>query len=215
MRRRHKSRATLTPVCATIVRRLGCVASIITTIGLGVHYGRLACTAVWVAGSWAAGVAAKGVVTLNTHLPRSILVAVATACVLALVACGGGSTTNVSDGAVGTRVQVGDGAYFDITPQTLKSWLGDKDFLLVNVLASYVGEIESTDKFIPLNDIEARLNELPQRDAKIVVYCRSGATSAKAARELVRLGYSNVWNLRGGMIAWQQAGYPLSSAGGP
>ena len=153
---------------------------------------------------------------MNTHLTRSILVAVAMAWALALVACGGGSTTtNVSDGTVGTRVQVGDGAYFDITPRTLKSWLGDKDYLLVNVAVPYVGEIESTDKFIPLNDIEARLAELPQRHAKIVVYCRSGSTSAKAARKLVGLGYSNVWNLEDGMIAWQEAGYPLSSAEGP
>ena len=153
---------------------------------------------------------------LNTRLTRSILVAVATACVLALVACGGGSTTtNVSDGAGGIRVGVGDGAYFNITPQTLKSWLGAKDFLLVNVFASYMGEIESTDKFIPLNQIEGRLGELPQRDAKIVVYCRSGATSAQAARKLVQLGYTNVWNLAGGMIAWQQAGYPLIQAQHP
>jgi rhodanese-related sulfurtransferase len=136
---------------------------------------------------------------------------------LALVACGGGSTTttNVGDGAVGTRVEVEGGAYFDITPQTLKSWLGDKDFLLVNVAAPYVGEIESTDEFIPLNEIEGRLDAFPQRDAKIVVYCRSGATSAEAARRLVRLGYSNVWNLEGGMIAWQEAGYRLSSTEGP
>ena len=142
--------------------------------------------------------------------------AVATAWALALVACGGGSTTaNVGDGAVGTRVEVEGGAYFDITPRTLKSWLGDKDFLLVNVAIPYVGEIESTDEFIPLNEIEGRLDAFPQRDAKIVVYCRSGSTSAKAARKLVRLGYSNVWNLEGGMIAWQKAGYPLSSAGGP
>jgi rhodanese-related sulfurtransferase len=154
---------------------------------------------------------------MNTHLTRSILVAVATAWALALVACGGGSTTttNVGDGAVGTRVEVEGGAYFDITPRTLKSWLGDKDFLLVNVAVPYVGEIESTDEFIPLNEIEGRLDAFPQRDAKIVVYCRSGSTSAKAARELVRLGYSNVWNLEGGMIAWQDAGYPLSSAEGP
>ena len=150
------------------------------------------------------------------HLPRSILVAVAAVCALALVACGGGSTTtSVGESAVGTRVQVGDGAYFDITPQTLKSWLGAKDFLLVNVFASYMGEIESTDKFIPLNQIEGRLGELPQRDAKIVVYCRSGATSAQAARKLVQLGYTNVWNLAGGMIAWQQAGYPLIQAQHP
>ena len=140
----------------------------------------------------------------------------ATAWALAVVACGAGSTTTkVGNGAVGTRVEVEGGAYFDITPRTLKSWLSDKDFLLVNVAVPYVGEIESTDEFIPLNDIEGRLNAFPQRDAKIVVYCRSGATSAMAARKLVRLGYSNVWNLTGGMIAWQEAGYPLILASGP
>ena len=154
---------------------------------------------------------------MNTHLTRSILVAVATAWALALVACGGGSTTttNVGDGAVGTRVDVEGGAYLDITPGTLKSWLGDKDFLLVNVAVPYAGEIEFTDEFIPLDEIEGRLDAFPQRDAKIVVYCRSGATSAAAARKLVRLGYSNVRNLEGGMIAWREAGYSLSSAGGP
>jgi rhodanese-related sulfurtransferase len=133
------------------------------------------------------------------------------------VACGGGSTTttDVGDGAVGTRVEVEGGAYFDITPRTLKSWLGDKDFLLVNVRVPYVGEIEPTDEFIPLDEIEGLLDAFPERDAKIVVYCRSGSTSAKAARNLVRLGYSNVWNLEGGMIAWQEAGYPLGSAEAP
>lgn len=142
--------------------------------------------------------------------------AVATVWALALVACGGGSTTtNVGDGAVGTRVEVEGGVYFDITPQTLKSWMSDKDFLLVNVKVPYVGEIESTDEFIPLDEIETRLDAFQQRDAKVVVYCRSGETSAMAAAKLVRLGYSNVWNLKGGMIAWQEAGYPLISAGGP
>ena len=141
--------------------------------------------------------------------------AVATAWALALVACGGGSTTtDVGNGAVGTRVEVEGGAYFDISPRTLESWLADKDFLLVNVAVPYVGEIESTDEFIPLDEIEGRLDAFPQQDAKIVVYCRSGATSAEAARKLVRLGYSNVWNLEGGMMAWQEAGYPLSSTEG-
>jgi rhodanese-related sulfurtransferase len=33
--------------------------------------------------------------------------------------------------------------------------------------------------------------------------------SVTAARALVRLGYTDVWNLDGGMIAWRAAGYPL------
>jgi rhodanese-related sulfurtransferase len=33
--------------------------------------------------------------------------------------------------------------------------------------------------------------------------------SAIAARALVKHGYTDVWNLDGGMIAWERAGYPL------
>ena len=146
---------------------------------------------------------------------RRVAVGLVAVLALALVACGGGSTTDDGDGAAGTRIEVEGGAYFDITPRVLQSWLGDKDFLLVNVHVPYGGEIESTDELIPLDEIEGRLDAFPQRDGKIVVYCRSGSMSATAARTLVRLGYSNVWNLDGGMVAWQEAGYPLAPAQGP
>ena len=45
--------------------------------------------------------------------------------------------------------------------------------------------------------------------AKIVLYCRSGRMSAIVATELVAAGYTSVWNLEGGMLAWEKAGYAL------
>ena len=40
------------------------------------------------------------------------------------------------------------------------------------------------------------------RDRDIVVHCRSGARSAKAVRQLQSVGFTRVWNLKGGINAW-------------
>lgn len=84
-----------------------------------------------------------------------------------------------------------------------------KDFTLVNVHIPYDGEIPKTDLFIPYNKISGHLNELPAKDKKIVLYCRSDRMSTIAAKELANAGYSNLYNLKGGMNAWEAAGYQL------
>ena len=114
---------------------------------------------------------------------------------------------------LGQRVEAEGGFYTDVSPQELRSMLEDEDFPLVNVHIPYEGEIEATDLFIPYDQIQDRLAELPSNEAKIVLYCRSGSMSATAAKALVELGYTNVWNLDGGMIAWEGAGYRLLSGG--
>ena len=54
-----------------------------------------------------------------------------------------------------------------------------------------------------MGDIPARLGELaPERE--LVVLCRSGGRSAQVARYLERQGFSSVWNLAGGILAWAQ-----------
>ncbi len=53
---------------------------------------------------------------------------------------------------------------------------------------------------IPLGSLASRLGELP-RDTQLVVYCRSGARSAQAARALAAAGFTHVSNLEGGMLA--------------
>jgi rhodanese-related sulfurtransferase len=97
-----------------------------------------------------------------------------------------------------------------ITVTQLKSMLASKDFLLVNVHIPYEGQIKETDLFVPYNEIEQNLSRFPAtKTEKIVVYCRSGNMSNIAAINLARLGYSNVLDVEGGMLAWEKAGYPL------
>ena len=63
-----------------------------------------------------------------------------------------------------------------------------------------------------LHEIEKDLDKLPaDKNAKIILYCRSGRMSAIAAETMVRLGYTNVWNTEGGMIAWETLGLPLKT----
>lgn len=111
-------------------------------------------------------------------------------------------------------VTVEGGYYFDISTSYLKGMLEKKDFTFINVHIPYEGEIEKTDLFIPYNRIENVIDKLPpNKDAKIVLYCRSGSMSTTAAKTLVRLGYKNIWNLEGGMIEWKKLGYPLLNKG--
>ncbi len=123
-----------------------------------------------------------------------------------LTACSPVANTNQP---VGQQVQAGSGYYTNITPAELNTMLAKKDFTLVNVHVPYYGEIADTDLFIPYNTIGDNLTLLPDKQAKIVLYCRSGSMSTIASDTLVAAGYKNVFNLEGGMYAWQNAGYQL------
>jgi rhodanese-related sulfurtransferase len=99
--------------------------------------------------------------------------------------------------------------YTDISVAELNEMLENKDFTMVNVHIPFEGDLPQTDLSIPYDEIDQHLDQLPDKDAKIVLYCRSDRMSHIAAETLVENGYSNVYNLDGGFVSWQAAGLPM------
>lgn len=63
-------------------------------------------------------------------------------------------------------------------------------------------------RLLPLGDIGRRAGEL-NRDLPVICVCRSGKRSAQAAEKLAALGFVQVRQLEGGLLAWERAGLPL------
>ncbi len=112
----------------------------------------------------------------------------------------------------GERVPVANGAYWNVTVPQLQSMLEEKNFPLVNVHVPFQGDLPLTDASIPYDRITEYLDRLPaDKDAPVVLYCRSGRMSADAATVLAGMGYTRIYNLVGGFNAWSAEGLPLST----
>ncbi len=139
------------------------------------------------------------------------VVALVAVLAISFVALGGGGSGPAPSTASGESIVQGQGGHWtSVTPDRLAEMLTHKDFTFVNVKTPYIGEIDGTDLYIPYDQLSARASQLPaDKSARILVYCRSGVESAQAAQTLLNLGYTNVWNLDGGMNAWQSSGRTL------
>jgi len=96
----------------------------------------------------------------------------------------------------------------DITVQELKQKLdaGEK-FVFIDVREQWeFDEFNLGAKLIPVGSIQTALDDLEDhKNDEIVVHCRSGARSGMAQQFLQSVGYSNVRNLIGGVLAWKEA----------
>lgn len=132
--------------------------------------------------------------------------------VLLISACSSRSSGNDGNAqeTPGVAISVPGGEYRDISVPELQGMLEEKDFTFVNVHIPFEGDIPGTDLSIPYDKIASHLDELPaDKNAKIVLYCRSDHMSGIASETLVSLGYTNIWNLDGGFNAWETEGLPI------
>ena len=65
-------------------------------------------------------------------------------------------------------------------------------------------------RHIPVRELSGRMEELAKFKSKpVIVTCASGPRAGAACRLLKRSGFENVYQLKGGVNAWQQASLPL------
>ncbi len=92
----------------------------------------------------------------------------------------------------------------EIEPKSVKEKLDKGEpFILVDVREQQewdAGHIQGA-WLMPLGSLDKRINEL-DRNREIIVYCRSGKRSEKAARILLESGFQNIQNMKGGILSW-------------
>jgi len=123
--------------------------------------------------------------------------------------CGIEKPTSVGPLEVARDKAVGDHSIVDGIPQItvdeLKRKLDAKEDIFVldvrephEYLIANLGAPQ-----IPVGEVERRIGELTaQKNHEVIVHCRSGARSQKAALVLKQAGFTNVSNLTGGILAW-------------
>jgi rhodanese-related sulfurtransferase len=103
----------------------------------------------------------------------------------------GSSVAEITAAAAYTRYQTGADYFLDV--RTPEEWE------LLHLQNSTL---------IPLADLPKRLTELPN-DRKIVVVCATGSRSRQAQEMLQQAGFTQAVSMKGGLTAWEAAGYPV------
>lgn len=103
--------------------------------------------------------------------------------------------------------------FASLTPSAAVQLMNNEDVVLLDVREpseTAGGRIGKAIQ-IPAGSVEKRVDELEKHKGKtMLVYCKSGARSGLACRELSKKGFDKVYSLNGGIMAWQEAHLPIS-----
>lgn len=96
---------------------------------------------------------------------------------------------------------------FDVAPEEVSKMRSGVHLIDVRGADEFVGELGHVagSELIVLNTIPEKIETFP-KDEPIVFICRSGGRSARATAYAKELGFSQVYNMRGGMLLWNSLG---------
>lgn len=105
----------------------------------------------------------------------------------------------------------GSSGYVDVSVSEAKDMIDSNPLLVIldiRTQSEYNSGHIRNAKLIPHTELEARIGEL-EEDRLILVYCHSGGRSAAASQILVDNGFTEVYNMFGGILAWMDEDYPV------
>ena len=113
--------------------------------------------------------------------------------------------------AIGRLIRPGQ----EVDPAQAVQLINRRDAVVLDVrsAAEYKSGHITNARNVPENELDGRAKELDKMKAKpIVVSCARGNRSAAVAARLRKQGFNEVFSLRGGLAAWQQANMPLEKS---
>ncbi|MDD3353557.1 rhodanese-like domain-containing protein [Zoogloea sp.] len=100
-----------------------------------------------------------------------------------------------------------------VSPAQATALINRNDAIVIDVreTAEFAAGHLLNARHIPAGELSNRLGELEKfKDKPVILNCQSGGRSASACALLRKAGFTQVHNLNGGIIAWEQAGMPIT-----
>jgi rhodanese-related sulfurtransferase len=114
---------------------------------------------------------------------------------------------------IGNEVSRLTRGFNDISPADATKLINHTETLVVDIRTASEnreGHILNS-KHIPTAELQKRMKELEKyKQAHVIAYCRSGNRSVAACKILKQHGFENVYNLGGGIMAWESANLPVT-----
>ena len=111
------------------------------------------------------------------------------------------------------EIKIATQRFATLSPAAAVQLMNSEDVVLLDVreAAETAGGKIAKAIQMPVGAVQTRIGELEKhKDKTLLVYCKTGARSGAACKELSKNGFDKVFSLNGGLLAWQEAHLPLS-----